>query len=566
MAARRYGRAEGARTEERAPRWGRGLAPALVVPAVLAGATSAVLVHSAHVPERSGVVEQRSPRPLPRDLGATGQLPQQQRPAQQVLDHAGDPRALATGAGPPVPVPTGPQGIPQPALTAYIAAADRISDTRPGCGLDWSVLAAIGRSESGHARSGRVDAGGTTTRAVLGPPLDGRGVAAVPDSDGGALDGDPVWDRAVGPMQLLPSTWERYGGSASGAGPGSPHNLADAALATGRILCASGGDLRRPPDLAAAVFSYNHSDEYVRTVLVWAASYARGVTPTPVRQASADRDPLAGERVTAPPLQLEPPAGPWGWPVPVEPGQGQPGAGQPGQGQPGPEVPPQQVVPVEPGTPSPSAARPAEPAGPSGPAELWGPAGPSGPAASARPSEPVDPDLPGAPGTGESLPGWNPAGSEWPAGAADPPAAIDLGHQQAAHPGSPAHPADSPAPPADSPAQSGGASRPQPEQPGVDRTEPLAIGSPQRPEVPDLEPPQVEAPHVEAPQVEPPQLPSGPERVPGQLSCDDPFAPGKPLHPAIPDPAADLPEQRADTADHPGPQGCGSPRTEPPPR
>jgi membrane-bound lytic murein transglycosylase B len=51
-------------------------------------------------------------------------------------------------------------------------------------------------------------ANGDTTRPIYGIPLDGRdGVAVVRDTDHGKLDGDPNFDRAVGPMQFIPSTW-----------------------------------------------------------------------------------------------------------------------------------------------------------------------------------------------------------------------------------------------------------------------------------------------------------------------------------------------------------------------
>lgn len=442
MAARRYGRVEGARPEERAPRWRRRLAPALVVPAVLAGATSAVVVHATQLPGAHGVQERSGP---PQDLGATGRLPQQQRPGPQLLEHAGDPQALATG-GPPVPAPVGPQGIPQPALDAYLAAADRLAASQPGCGLDWSVLAAVGQIESQHAKSAGLDSSGTTTRSILGPRLDGQGVAAIPDTDGGALDGDPVWDRAVGPMQLLPSTWERYGSSVSGLGPGNPNNLADAALATGKVLCSSGGNLRDPQGLASAVFSYNHSDQYVRTVLVWAAAYARGVTPTPAEQQPSGRDPLAGQRVPAPPLQLEPSPAELGWPTPVQPGPGVPPVG------PGTPAPPVQLEPAEPvepsrppePAPSPEAPQPPTPQPPTTqspttqppattqPPETTGPSEPGDPGESSKPGAglPSDPEEPGPPPAPASPPA-TPGGSARPAQPAE-----------TAQPAEPAQPTD----------------------------------------------------------------------------------------------------------------------------
>lgn len=166
-------------------------------------------------------------------------------------------------------------GIPSRVLEAYQKAAATMGTVDPGCHLGWWELAAIGRIESGHAGGGRLTAQGVAVPPILGPLLDGAGFAAVTDTDSGRLDGDAVWDRAVGPMQFLPGTWASYGAG------GDPQNVDDATLASGRYLCAGGGDLDNPAQLAAAVFGYNHSDAYVADVLAWASAYRRG-TSTPV--------------------------------------------------------------------------------------------------------------------------------------------------------------------------------------------------------------------------------------------------------------------------------------------
>src|SRR2546428_764976 len=81
------------------------------------------------------------------------------------------------------------------------------------------------------ARSGVVDANGTTVSPILGPVLDGNGFAAIPDTDGGRLDGNQVWDRAVGPMQFLPSTWTTWSADGNGDHRADPNNVFDASLA-----------------------------------------------------------------------------------------------------------------------------------------------------------------------------------------------------------------------------------------------------------------------------------------------------------------------------------------------
>lgn len=184
---------------------------------------------------------------------------------------AGPPGAGGAPGGPPVPGTV---------FDAYRAAADAIAAADPSCGLDWAVLAGIGHVESGHARGGRVDATGRTTSPILGPPLDGRpGVMAIADSDGGRLDGDPVWDRAVGPMQFIPTTWAAYGRDGNGDGVADPHNVRDAAYSAGSYLCAGPSELRTVAGASAALLRYNRSQTYVATVLRLAQGYRTGVVP-----------------------------------------------------------------------------------------------------------------------------------------------------------------------------------------------------------------------------------------------------------------------------------------------
>lgn len=239
------------------------------------------------------------------ELGASGRLPEADTISPDLLAAIERPGpGPGTGAGPLATVPPGPLGIPGIVLQAYESAAQRTQITNPRCGVTWSVLAAIGRIESNHARSGRVDAEGTTVSPILGPQLSGGpGIAAISDSDDGRLDGDTTWDRAVGPMQFIPTTWARYASDGNGDGTASPHNVFDATLAAANYLCSGGGDLRDPAQLASAIFRYNHSESYVRTVLTWASAYAVGVTPLPTTPAPPV-DPIG------PPLPItEPPAG-----------------------------------------------------------------------------------------------------------------------------------------------------------------------------------------------------------------------------------------------------------------
>ena len=97
--------------------------------------------------------------------------------------------------------------------------------------IPWTVLAAIGKVESGF----------------------------------GHHDG-PSSAGALGPMQFEPPAWALYGDG------GNIMNPADAIPAAARLLVANGA----PGHLQQAIFAYNHSASYVTDVLDQAARYAAG--------------------------------------------------------------------------------------------------------------------------------------------------------------------------------------------------------------------------------------------------------------------------------------------------
>jgi hypothetical protein len=248
----------------------------VTLPAALSSAAASSLVDTAN----SGPLDANPPAgafpQVPPDLGATGNTPHDTTLSPQLIHDAGNPAALATGAGPTSNLPSGPLGLPGVVLDAYKHAEQVLAAQQPNCHLPWWLLAGIGKIESGQAENGEVDAAGNTLRPILGPELNGQhGYAALPAILGGKWTGDPVWQRAVGPMQFLPSTWLEWGGG------GNPNNVYDADIAAGKYLCAGGRDLSVPAQQAAAVFSYNHSDSYVQIVLIWANAYRNGVTILP---------------------------------------------------------------------------------------------------------------------------------------------------------------------------------------------------------------------------------------------------------------------------------------------
>ncbi|WP_158604333.1 lytic transglycosylase domain-containing protein [Nocardioides mangrovicus] len=199
----------------------------------------------------------------PANLPVSGQI------APGVPD--GDADAVANGAS--------TSGIPSAALSAYQRAAQIIDAADTSCHVPWELIAAIGRVESDHGRYGGnvLESNGVSKPGVLGPVLDGQdGTQAIKDTDGGELDQDTTWDRAVGPMQFIPSTWQVVKVDADGDGQRNPQDIDDASLATGVYLCSGTEDLAKTTGQKAAVYRYNHSDAYVDLVLRIMEAYQAG--------------------------------------------------------------------------------------------------------------------------------------------------------------------------------------------------------------------------------------------------------------------------------------------------
>jgi membrane-bound lytic murein transglycosylase B len=176
-----------------------------------------------------------------------------------------------------------PLGIGSTALESYGHAAAVMARSAPGCGLAWTTLAGIGYIESRHGTfaGSSVGVDGTSAPPIRGVPLNGTaGNAEIADTDGGELDGDATFDRAMGPMQFIPETWRKWGVDANGDGRADPDNLDDAALTAGRYLCARGGDLTTPEGWQRALLAYNQSGVYSRDVRDAAAAYSVGARPS----------------------------------------------------------------------------------------------------------------------------------------------------------------------------------------------------------------------------------------------------------------------------------------------
>ncbi len=172
----------------------------------------------------------------------------------------------------------GKVGIDPIAMQAYGYAELVLAETNRSCGLSWTTLAAIGFVESRHGQANNAQLGpdGRATPEIIGLPLDGQGGRMrIADTDRGELDGDTTYDRAIGPMQFIPTTWAEIGADADNDGRKDPHNIHDAALAAGMYLCKGGRNLTIPGDWWNAILSYNDVRRYAQEVFDTANRYGQ---------------------------------------------------------------------------------------------------------------------------------------------------------------------------------------------------------------------------------------------------------------------------------------------------
>ncbi len=170
-------------------------------------------------------------------------------------------------------------GIPAAALAAYQRAETVINTADKSCNIPWQLIAAIGRVESDHGRvnGNSLNSEGLATPGIFGIALDGsNNTARIADSDAGLYDSDAKFDRAVGPMQFIPSTWRVVGVDADGDAERNPQDIDDAALASAVYLCSGDDDLSTEAGQRASVFRYNHSQSYVDLVLSIMNAYSAG--------------------------------------------------------------------------------------------------------------------------------------------------------------------------------------------------------------------------------------------------------------------------------------------------
>jgi membrane-bound lytic murein transglycosylase B len=168
--------------------------------------------------------------------------------------------------------------VPAVAVQAYGYAQLVLQNAAPDCHLGWTTLAGIGEVASHHGQAGGavLDRGGRSTPPIVGPPLDGRdGRALLADTDAGAFDADPTYDRAMGPMLLLPEVWRLYASDGDDDQIQDPYDIDDASMAVGRLLCSGGEDLRQLSGWTAAVARLQPGEQFARAVFQAADSYGQ---------------------------------------------------------------------------------------------------------------------------------------------------------------------------------------------------------------------------------------------------------------------------------------------------
>ena len=168
--------------------------------------------------------------------------------------------------------------VPEVAIQAYGYAQLMVQQTDPQCHLTWTTLAGIGQVESTHGQAGGavLEPGGRSTPPIVGPPLDGRdGRSLVRDTDAGAFDGDANYDRAMGPLRLLPGVWRAQAIDADTDGIVDAYDIDDASLAVARLLCSGTEDLSRLDGWTAAVERLRNTSGYARSVFREADNYGQ---------------------------------------------------------------------------------------------------------------------------------------------------------------------------------------------------------------------------------------------------------------------------------------------------
>ena len=170
-------------------------------------------------------------------------------------------------------------GIPARALAAYAGGAVRLALTWPECGVTWNTLAGIGWVESHHGElfGDVIKEDGFMSVPIFGLPLVGEGTMNIPDFDDGNFDGSADYDRAVGPMQIIPQTWAAWNVDANGDGDPNGQQIDDSVVASANYLCYSSATMTTADGWKQGLWSDNQLDSYADDVRTKANEYAAAI-------------------------------------------------------------------------------------------------------------------------------------------------------------------------------------------------------------------------------------------------------------------------------------------------
>jgi membrane-bound lytic murein transglycosylase B len=169
-------------------------------------------------------------------------------------------------------------GIPVVAVQAYGYAELVVARTMPSCRLSWTTIAAIAKVESSHGSHNGAVLGvdGAVQPPIFGLPLDGKGGRQeIRDTDQGTVDSDTTYDRAVGPLQFIPSTWLAFKVDADNNTIADPNDIDDASLTAATYLCQGGRDMSKADAWWDAILSYNAVRPYAQKVFEAANDYGQ---------------------------------------------------------------------------------------------------------------------------------------------------------------------------------------------------------------------------------------------------------------------------------------------------
>lgn len=151
-------------------------------------------------------------------------------------------------------------------------ASNRTESTPvPPAAPDASATAAAPADSAGDSA-----ADGTDDAVAAAPVPVIKRLALIEDTDGGELDRDTTYDRAVGPMQFIPQTWRTYKADANADENSDPQNMYDAALASARYLCTA-SSMATDEGRKTAFFAYNHDEEYSANVAAAGVYYRTAI-------------------------------------------------------------------------------------------------------------------------------------------------------------------------------------------------------------------------------------------------------------------------------------------------